>query len=72
MNSVLASYYYLRVLQKMYMSDPAPGAPRAEPMQSGFVAITLVAAAVLVLYFGIAPGRYLDLAIEAVRQATPS
>jgi NADH-quinone oxidoreductase subunit N len=71
-NSAIASYYYLRVLVKMYMHEPAPGAPRAEPMRSGYVVVALVAAALMVLYFGLLPGRYLDLAAEAVRQVAAS
>lgn len=71
-NSAVAAYYYLRVLVKMYMHEPVPGAPTAEPMQSGFVSLTLVTAAVLVLYFGLVPQRYLQYALEAVRQVTAS
>jgi NADH-quinone oxidoreductase subunit N len=72
LNSAVAAYYYLRVLVKMYMHEPPPGHPRAEPMESGFVTLTLVAAAVLVLWFGIAPTRYLQMAVEAVRQVAAS
>jgi NADH-quinone oxidoreductase subunit N len=72
LNSAIAAYYYLRVLVKMYMHEPAPGAPRAEPMESGFVTGTLIAAAVLVLYFGLTPSRYLQYAVEAVRAVAAS
>jgi NADH-quinone oxidoreductase subunit N len=72
LNSVIAAYYYLRVLVKMYMQDPAPGAPQAVPMTSGFVSLSLIAVGVLVIYFGLEPGRYLQLAVDAVRQVAAS
>ncbi|HEY3816183.1 MAG TPA: NADH-quinone oxidoreductase subunit N [Polyangiaceae bacterium] len=64
-NSVIAAYYYLRVLVYMYMREPAAGAPVAVPMRSGYVTAALVLSAILVLVFGLAPGRYLDLAVSA-------
>jgi NADH-quinone oxidoreductase subunit N len=72
LNSAVAAYYYLRVLVKMYMHEPPPGHPRAEPMESGFVSLTLIAAAVLVLWFGIAPTRYIQMAVDAVRTVAAS
>lgn len=65
LNSVIGAYYYLRVLVYMYMREPAPGAPIAIPMKSGYVAFALVACAVLVLALGIAPGTSIDLAVLA-------
>jgi NADH-quinone oxidoreductase subunit N len=65
LNSVVGAYYYLRVMVYMYMRDPAPGAPIAVPMKSGYVAFALLACAVLVLALGIAPGSSLDLALLA-------
>jgi NADH-quinone oxidoreductase subunit N len=67
-NSAIAAYYYLRVMVKMYMHEPLPGAPRAQPMRSGFVTTALILAGAAVLYFGLEPTRYLQLAAEAVRQ----
>lgn len=64
-NSVIGAYYYLRVLVYMYMREPAPGAPIATPMKSGYVAFALVACAVLVLALGIAPGASIDFALLA-------
>jgi NADH-quinone oxidoreductase subunit N len=64
-NSVIAAYYYLRVLVYIYMREPAAGAPVAIPMRSGYVTAALVLSALLVIVFGLAPGRYLDLAISA-------
>ena len=48
-NSAVSAYYYLGVLVRMYMREPAPGAPLASPMRSGYVVSTLLVAAVLVL-----------------------
>ena len=65
LNSVLGAYYYLRVLVFMYMREPAPGAPIAKPMRSGYVATALVVAAVFVIVLGIWPTTSLQLAIDA-------
>jgi NADH-quinone oxidoreductase subunit N len=69
LNSVVAAYYYLRVLVYMYMREPAAGAPIAVPMRSGYVAAALRLSAILVIALGLLPTRSLDLAIAA---ATPS
>jgi NADH-quinone oxidoreductase subunit N len=65
LNSALAAYYYLRVLVYMYMREPAPGAPIAKPMSSGYVTGALLLSAVLVLALGVWPTRSLDLAVRA-------
>ncbi len=65
LNSVVGAYYYLRVLVFMYMREPAPGAPIATPMRSGYVASALVVAAVLVLALGIWPSMSLQMAVQA-------
>jgi len=65
LNSVLGAYYYLRVIVYMYMREPAPGAPIAVPMRSGYVVFALLACALLVLALGIFPGSSLELAIHA-------
>ena len=65
LNSIVGAYYYLRVMVYMYMREPVPGAPIATPMRSGFVAVGLLIAAVLVLLLGILPGTSLDVALEA-------
>lgn len=61
-NSVIGAYYYLRVIVYLYMREPAPGAPRAVTMRSGFVTAALVAAAFFVILLGMAPGFALDMA----------
>lgn len=65
LNSVLAAYYYLRVLVYMYMREPAAGAPIAVPMKSGYVAAALVLAAMLVVGVGLLPSSSLQMALEA-------
>ncbi|WP_437322262.1 NADH-quinone oxidoreductase subunit N [Sorangium sp. So ce394] len=66
LNSVLSAYYYLRVLVFMYMREPAPGAPIARPMRSGYVNAALVVSAVLVMVLGIWPTTSLGIAVRAV------
>jgi NADH-quinone oxidoreductase subunit N len=68
-NSVVAAYYYLRVLVFMYMREPAPGAPVAKPMRSGYVTTALVVAAVLVMLIGIWPSSSLEMALRAALAA---
>lgn len=65
LNSIVGAYYYLRVMVYMYFREPAPGAPIAVPMRSGYVASALLIAAVLVLALGIAPGISLDAVTTA-------
>jgi NADH-quinone oxidoreductase subunit N len=65
LNSVVGAYYYLRVIVYMYMREPAPGAPVAVPMRSGYVAFALLACALLVLALGVFPGSSLELALKA-------
>jgi NADH-quinone oxidoreductase subunit N len=67
LNSVLAAYYYLRVIVFLYMKEPQPGAVEAVPMKSGYVTAAMVLASALVLYFGLLPGRSLDMAISAAQ-----
>lgn len=68
-NSVIGAYYYLRVLVYLYMREPAAGAPVAVPMRSGYVTAALVVSAILVLVLGLAPMRYLDVAVRAAAVA---
>ncbi|MEO8801694.1 MAG: NADH-quinone oxidoreductase subunit N [Polyangiaceae bacterium] len=65
LNSVVAAYYYIRVLVFMYMREPAAGAPVAIPMRSGYVNAALLICAILVLALGIVPGSTLDVAQAA-------
>lgn len=71
-NSAIGVFYYLKVMVKMYMEDPAPGAVRAQPMNQGYVNIALVIAAFLVLGIGMMPQRVFGYALEAVKlSSTP-
>jgi NADH-quinone oxidoreductase subunit N len=65
LNSVLGAYYYLRVLVFMYMREPAPGAPIAKPMRSGYVVTALVLAAVMVIALGLFPTTSLGVTLRA-------
>jgi NADH-quinone oxidoreductase subunit N len=65
LNSIVGAYYYLRVMVFMYFREPAPGAPIAIPMRSGYVASALLIAAVLVIALGIVPGISLDAVTSA-------
>ena len=65
LNSVIAVYYYLRVMVFMYMREPAAGAVIAVPMRSSYVTAALLISAVLVLILGIVPTQSLDIATKA-------
>ena len=65
LNSVIAVYYYLRVMVFMYMREPAAGAPIATPMRSGYVTAALLLSAILVILLGIVPSQSLDMAVKA-------
>lgn len=54
-NSVVGAYYYLKVLVFMYMKEPAPDAPVAQPMRAPMLAVSLVIGALLVLWVGLVP-----------------
>jgi NADH-quinone oxidoreductase subunit N len=64
-NSAISAYYYLGVMVKMYMRDPAPGAAKAAPMKSFYLVATILAAGFMVLQLGLLPQRWLALATEA-------
>jgi NADH-quinone oxidoreductase subunit N len=64
-NSVVAAYYYLRVLVYMYMREPAAGGAIAIPMRSGYVNTALIVSAVLVIVLGLTPQRFVDIAMRA-------
>jgi NADH-quinone oxidoreductase subunit N len=68
LTSAIAAYYYLRVIITMFMKQPQAGAPLAVPMRSGYVIAALVFSAYFVLRMGMAPGTYLDMAIEAAHR----
>ena len=63
LNSVLASFYYLRIIVVMYMREPNQDwAPSPMPWA---VTVVLVAAAAGTLYLGLFPGRVMGFATQA-------
>jgi NADH-quinone oxidoreductase subunit N len=70
LNSVLGSYYYLRVIVSMYFWEPAQDytpVPVAWPMASA-----LAVATIGTLYLGLLPSRVLDLARVAADSLFPA
>lgn len=67
LTSAVGAYYYLRVLVFLFMQEPEEGAPIAIPMRSAYVVSALVLSGYFVLRMGMAPGAYLELALEAAR-----
>jgi NADH-quinone oxidoreductase subunit N len=68
LSSVVGAYYYLRVVVMMFMKEPREGQVIAIPMKSGYVAVALLLSAYFVLRMGLAPGAYLEWALEAARR----
>jgi NADH-quinone oxidoreductase subunit N len=65
LNSVIAAFYYLRVLVVMYMREPRQDwAPVSMPWA---VAVVLSVSAAGTLYLGLFPGRVMDFAVQAAR-----
>ena len=69
LNSVIAAYYYIKVMVFMYMRQPEPGAPVALPMRSGYVMVALIVCAAAVLLLGLWPSTSLEFAIESALAA---
>ena len=65
LTSVVSLYYYLRVLVYMYMYSPEDVEPAKPSISTG---IGLAVMAALVLYLGTIPVRFIDIAINAVKQ----
>ena len=65
LTSAIGAYYYLRVIVFMFMKQPAAGAPIAVPMRSGYVTAALLITSYFVFRMGLAPGAYLDMAMQA-------
>jgi len=66
-NSVIASYYYLRVIVVMYMRDPAAGAEPEATSTLRFpltVNIVLAFTAIATIYFGLAPNQILRFILQ--------
>ena len=63
LNSVIAAFYYLRVLVVMYMSEP-PEAIANVPIPWAVAAVLFISAAGT-LYLGLFPGRVMAFAAQA-------
>jgi NADH-quinone oxidoreductase subunit N len=61
LNSVVAAYYYLRLLVVMYMREPSEATANAEPLSPGLSA-ALILPALGTLVLGIFPSWVLDFA----------
>ncbi len=67
LNSGLSVYYYLRVIVYMYMRDGHAPATEDLRQPSGFAIAGLIGSAVAVLYLGIFPETFMELAALSVR-----
>jgi len=65
LNSVIASFYYLRVLVVMYMREPAEKMPKT-PIPWAIATVLLISA-VGTLYLGLFPGRVMAFAAQAAQ-----
>jgi NADH-quinone oxidoreductase subunit N len=69
MLSLVAAFYYLRVVKLMYFDSPVDEAPR---LAGGWTPVLLGVNGALVLALGLIPGPLLALCLDAVRQALGS
>jgi NADH-quinone oxidoreductase subunit N len=60
-NSVVAAYYYLKVVVVMYMQEPDKGMATATPMRAPMLGTALFIAAILVLVLGMFPETMLNV-----------
>lgn len=61
LNSVVAAYYYLKVVVVMYMQEPEQGIATATPMRAPMLGTALFIAAILVLVLGMFPQTMLNV-----------
>ena len=69
LNSVIASFYYLRIIVVMYMREPHQD--WAPARMSVPITLVLLVAAAGTLYLGLFPGRVLGLAAQAAQSLLP-
>jgi NADH-quinone oxidoreductase subunit N len=69
LNAVLAAFYYLRVVVRMYMYDAAATAPTLVP--SRLLNVSLGVSAFAVVGFGIVPNSLYQWALDAARPLLP-
>lgn len=65
LNSVIAVFYYLRVVVRMYMQEPSARAATGEPT-SRLTTIASAVCALAVLALGLLPGRVWDMAVRSL------
>jgi NADH-quinone oxidoreductase subunit N len=65
LNSVVAVFYYLRVVVRMYMQEPSARAAIGEPT-SRLTTIASAACALAVLTLGLLPGRVWEMAVQSL------
>jgi NADH-quinone oxidoreductase subunit N len=64
LNSAVAAYYYLRIIVVMYMRDPEGAPTELAPSLSGTLALFVALCGVI--WLGVMPAPYLDLAQTAL------
>jgi NADH-quinone oxidoreductase subunit N len=69
LNSVIASFYYLRIIVVMYMREPHQD--WAPARMSVAITLVLLVAAAGTLYLGLFPGRVLGFAAQAAQSLVP-
>jgi NADH-quinone oxidoreductase subunit N len=69
LNAVLAAFYYLRVVVRMYMYEPDAAAPPLIP--SRLLSLSLGVSAVVVVVLGIIPDSLYQWALDAARPIVP-
>jgi len=65
LNSVIAAFYYLRVIVVMYMREPAEGHDRPAIAIPWAVTVVLLIAVAGTIYLGLFPGAVMSLATQA-------
>ncbi|HYR92732.1 MAG TPA: NADH:ubiquinone oxidoreductase subunit N, partial [Methylomirabilota bacterium] len=69
LNAVLAAFYYLRVVVRMYMYDTESGAPALIP--SRLLNLSLGVSALAVVVLGVVPNSLYQWALDAARPILP-
>ncbi|WP_036259799.1 NADH-quinone oxidoreductase subunit NuoN [Methylocapsa aurea] len=63
LSSAVAAYYYLRIVKIMYFDEPAPAFDRPSPTLRAVLALT----GLLVLFFFVYPGSFIDATTAAAK-----
>ena len=65
-NVVISMYYYLLVIKRMYMFEPAEGAMETPIAFGGLVKGVLLTCVILIIVIGIFQGPFVDMATKAL------